>query len=70
MGHDAVLLAMQRVAEWNGFGRVLCVWSSGVEAAAAHGIDSVSKVAALASYADKLAILPRYFARVPDQFLR
>lgn len=63
-------LSLQHVAEWNGFGRVLCVWSSGVQAAAAHGIENVGKLAALASYADKLAILPRYFARVPAQFER
>jgi hypothetical protein len=58
----------ERVAEWNGHGRVLCAWTCGVEADQGARAGDLSTAAALMFKARALGLRPKAFARPTERF--
>lgn len=59
----------ERVAEWNGWGRVLLPSASGLETGSSSSVEA-STTATLMAQAMRLKIRPKLFASPPDQLVR
>lgn len=57
----------ERIAEWNGYGRILLTSTCGIEAKQSQCPD-LSKTAALMTHAASLKLVPKYFARPAERF--
>lgn len=58
----------ERVAEWNGYGRVLLPWTCGVDADQGASCGDISTQAALMLKAARLGLRPKAFTRPTERF--